>query len=89
MITRKGVKSATTPVEIFYTTKNVYVRSNIEKVNHIDPVFNNATVLYKYDEDEYTVEEWNSLNIKKLEDKIEVLEKTVNELHGLILSIYK
>lgn len=87
MIERTNVKSATTPVEVFYTDKNVYVRSNIKKITKIDPVFTNETTLYIYDEIEYTLDEWNDLNIKKLENKITALEKAMRDLSEIVESL--
>lgn len=87
MIERTNVKSVTTPVEVFYTDKNVYVRSNIKEITKIDPVFTNETTLYIYDEIEYTLDEWNDLNIKKLENKITALEKAMRDLSEIVESL--
>ena len=73
MKTTTGIKSVIRPVEIddFNSKDCIYVRSNIEEITEMDPVFNTQTTMFKYDETEYSLVEWTKLCNESLRKEIE------------------
>lgn len=69
-------KSQTKPIEIEELDDIVYIRSNIKKYTELDPVFGTEFIIYRYEETQYTSEEWNRKNI-------EVLQFAICELSGV------
>lgn len=92
MKTTTGIKSNIKPVEIddYSNATSIYVRSNIEEIVEIDPIFDTETTIYKYDEIEYTLAEWNKLCNEVLHKEIEKTNLAIIEtleILELILSM--
>ena len=91
-----GVKSQTKPIEIddFSSQTTVFVRNNIKETIEIDPVFNTESIIYTYDERQYTFPEWNKIttdklkqNEKALQEQIEIVQLALVEVLDLISTI--
>lgn len=84
MVTRNNIKSKIKPDMVEINGELVYERSNIEEHTETDPVFNTVNNFFTYDENQYSLSEWNSIKIKKLEDVIEILRIEIESLKGNI-----
>ena len=81
MIVRKSVKSNIEPIEIDDSRSDViYVRSNIVKIKDIDPVFGTESIIYTYDEAEYTLPEWNRITNNILKKEIDNIYKIISDI---------
>ena len=81
MIVRKNVKSNIEPIEIDDSRSDViYVRSNIVKIKDIDPVFGTESIIYTYDEAEYTLPEWNRITNNILKKEIDNIYKIISDI---------
>lgn len=81
MKTTLNIKSKEKPVEIddFTSESFVYVHSNITESEEIDPVFETKSMIYIYDETEYTTAEWYRHSIKLLNERVSELEKLIKK----------
>ena len=84
METTTNIKSTIKPETFSIDDKYAYERSNIQQIIEIDPVFEKESILYSYDENKYTVEEWNKICIDKLNRRVDDLEKYLAELEKKI-----
>ena len=92
-----GVESLTKPVEIDDSSSSttVFVRYNIEEQTKVDPVFKTESVVYVYDEKQYTFAEWNKIITDEIKEKdiqmkndVDIIQTALAEILDLIDSLF-
>lgn len=94
----KDVVSTSRPLDIDDTSSNttIYVRENIREEIKIDPIFDTETILYIYDEKQFTTEEWYKIVSREFQEKdsnmqeqIDITQISLSEVLMMISGIFE